>query len=243
MKDEGGRDSGVWEGVTAGRRMLLQGLALVGLVICVAGCGKMFEQKGEEALSMAQEKEKEGDYPAAVRWYEASLDGTGRTAEAHYALALIYDDKVDDPVEALAHYRRYLELAPDGAHVADAKSFASQDEFKLVNTLSKGNFMPQQDAAWLKNQNYALQKQLADARKEVTDMRAEARGMPAVSGAATPALPPGARLYRVEPGDTLRSISRKNSPNRWEDIEDANYHMLGSGQKLKVGMTLVIPKG
>jgi len=214
----------------------------------LAGCDRLFEQKGEEALNMAREKEKEGDYQGAIQWYEASLDGTGKTAEAHYSMALIFDDKLDNPVAALDHFRRYLELSPHGAHVTDAKSFADQDEFKLANTLSKGNFMPQQDAARLKNQNFDLQKQLSDARKEMADMRAMVKESPGKGGRipdpVQKPIPADARTYLVEPGDTLRSISRKffKTPSRWQDIQDANFATLTGTVKLKVGMTLIIPK-
>jgi tetratricopeptide (TPR) repeat protein len=214
----------------------------------LGGCDRLFEQKGEDALNMAREKEKEGDYQAAIQWYEASLDGTGKTAEAHYSMALIFDDKLDNPVAALDHFRRYMELSPHGAHVKDAKSFADQDEFKLANTLSKGNFMPQQDAARLKNQNFELQQQLTDARKQMTDMRAIAKEAQGKNGRmpdpVQKPIPAGARTYTVEPGDTFRSISRKffKTPSRWQDIQDANFNALGETVKLKVGMTLIIPK-
>jgi tetratricopeptide (TPR) repeat protein len=214
----------------------------------LAGCDRLFEQKGEQALNMAREKEKEGDYRAAVQWYEASLDGTARTADAHYSMALIFDDQLDDPVAALDHFRRYIELCPGGPHAADARSFAAQDVFKLVNTLSNGNFMPQQDAARLKNQNFELQKELTGARKEIADMRAMEKESPG-KGGRTPdplqkPIPPGARTYRVEPGDTLRSISRMffKTPSRWQDIQDANFGVVDGTVKLKVGMNLIIPE-
>ena len=217
------------------------------LVLSLSGCDRLFSQKGDNALSMAQEKEKEGDYQSAIRWYEASLDGTEKTAESHYNMALIFDDKLDNPIAALDHFRRYLELAPNGSHAADAKNFAGQDQFKLVNVLSNGNFMPQQDAARLKNQNFALMKELNDTRQELADLRAAARQTPGKSGHADEPqqrpIPPGARTYRVEPGDTLRSISRMfyNSPGRWQDIQDANFGPVDGTVKLRVGMELAIP--
>ncbi len=163
-------------------------------------------------------------------------------------MALIFDDKLDNPVAALDHFRRYIELAPHGPHVADAQNFASQDEFKLLNTLSKGNFMPQQDAVLLKNQNFDLQKQLTDARKQIADMRAMASEAPGKGGhppdPIEKPIPPGSRTYRVEEGDTLSSISRMffKTSTRWQDIQDANFDTLGGTVKLKVGMTLVIPR-
>jgi len=211
----------------------------------LAGCDRLFEQKGEDALNMAREKEKEGDYQGAVRWYEASLDGTGKTAEAHYLMALLFDDKLDNPVAALDHFRRYIELAPDGPHAADAQSYADQDQFKLANILSKGNFMPQQDAARLKNQNFELQKELTEAHQEITALRAsQSAGKPGrADDPMEKPIPPGARTYRVESGDTLRSISRMfyKTPGRWQDIQEANFGPLDGAVKLKVGMDLVIP--
>ena len=174
-------------------------------------------------------------------------DGTQKTAEAHYSMALIFDDKLENPVAALDNFRRYLELEPHGTHAKDAKSFADQDEFKLANVLSKGAFMPQQDAARLKNLNFDLQKQLTDARLEITQLRAMVKASSGKGGhipdAAQKPIPPGARTYLVEPGDTLRSISRKffKNPGRWQDIQDANFNSLGGTVKLKVGMTLIIP--
>ena len=221
---------------------------LVLLVGSLAGCDKLLREKDDDALTMAHSKEKEGDYQEAIRWYEDSLDGTAKGAEAQYSMALIYDDKLDNPLAALAHFRRYLELAPHGAHAKDAQNFADQDEFKLANTLSKGNFMPQQDAARLKNANIDLQKQLAEARKEVTDLHNEMKDMVGKGGhlpePVQKPIPPGALTYTVESGDTLRSISRKffKTPGKWQDIQDANFNSLAGTVKLRVGMTLVIPK-
>jgi tetratricopeptide (TPR) repeat protein len=224
-------------------------LALMAWGVTLSGCDQLFTKKGPDALDMAQEKEKEGDYPGAIQWYEASLDGTPATAESHYSMALIYDDKLSNPVAALAHFRRYIELLPGGEHVTDAKNFADQDQFKLVNTLSNGNFLSQQDAVRLKNQNFDLQKALTAARQEITDMRDQvklANGGTKGSHAADPIekpIPPGARTYRVEPGDTLRSISRifYKSPGRWQDIQDTNFGIVDGTVKLKVGMELQIP--
>lgn len=230
------------------RPFLCRLLLLAPLAGMLPACDRMFDRKGDEALNMAHQKEKEGDYRAAVQWYEASLDGTAKTAEAHYSMALIFDDQLNNPVAALDHFRRYIELAPKGLHIADAKSFADQDTFKLVNTLSNGNFMPQQDAARLKNQNFELQKELTDARKEIADMRAMVKQPLGKGGRGgdpvQKPIPPGARTYVVESGDTLRSISRMfyKTPGRWQDIQDANFGPVDGSVKLKVGMTLMIPK-
>ena len=50
---------------------------------------------------IAEKKAKAGDYRGAVTLYEASLDGTAQTAEVHYRLAVIYDEKLRSPLDAL----------------------------------------------------------------------------------------------------------------------------------------------
>jgi len=187
---------------------------------------------------MAEKKFTEGDYPAAVQFYEASLDGTQKTAEIHYRLALIYDDKIKQPVSAIHHFQRYLELDPNGSHAREAKNFLKEDEIKLGTTLANGALLTQEDAARLKNDNLTLRKQL-------TELRAMPRYQPPKGSgdAAQKPIPPGARTYVVESGDTLASISRKfyKNPQRWKDIEDANFNSLSGVVKLKPGMTLIIP--
>ena len=233
--------------IPSGSRRWVGLLLVLPLVMTLAGCDRLFQQKGDDALSMAREKEKEGDYRAALQWYEASLDGTEKTAESHYAMALIYDDQLDDPEAAAAQFHRYLELAPSGTHATDAKNFAGQDEFKLANTLSKGNFMPQQDAVKLKNANLNLQQELSDLQKQMTDLRAASKNPATKDAHGEPMqrpIPPDARTYRVEPGDTLRSISHMfyGNSSHWQDIQDANFGPFDGTVKLRVGMELAIPK-
>jgi energy-coupling factor transporter transmembrane protein EcfT len=53
----------------------------------------------------------------------------------------------------------------------------------------------------------------------------------------------GGRIYAVQTGDTLFSISRKfyKSPDRWKEILDANRKDIRNPKKLTVGQTLIIP--
>ena len=60
----------------------------------------------------AETKAREGNYAQAINLYEAALDGSPNSAEVHYQLALIYDDKMNDPLNALHHFKRFLALDP-----------------------------------------------------------------------------------------------------------------------------------
>ncbi len=194
------------------------------------------------AMQRAQKQEADGDLGAAVNSYEDALDGTARTAEVHYRLALLYGNKLKDHVAALHHFQRYLELAPTAAHAKEAKAFMKETEAGLARSTSEAG-LTQKDAALLKNENLRLVGQINTLHAQLTDLRNQEHA--AMKGGTMPDAPiaPGARTYVVQPGDTLASIARhfyKNS-TRYKDIEDANYNRLGRKTRLKPGMTLIIP--
>jgi len=223
------------------------------LALTQSGCERLFQSRSTRALELAQKKEKDGDFKAAVDSYEAALDGTPKTADVHYRLAMLYDEKFSSPVSALHHFQRYLELEPKGSHAKDARNFVSQDELKLGTSLAGGGFMSQADAARLKNENLKLNDQLVESRKQIAELRSLASHPPQqkISGKNIDAqqqrlnqpIPPGAKTYTVQPHDTLALISRKffKTAARAQDIQDANFNTLNGTTKIKPGMTLIIP--
>jgi tetratricopeptide (TPR) repeat protein len=231
-------------GISTARTLWIRLIPALLCLFLIAGCDEAFQNNSLRARQNAEKKFNEGDYRGAIQFYEAALDGSEKTAEIHYSLALIYDEKINDQdgkIHAIHHFQRYLELAPAGPHAKDARNFINEDQLKLLTSLSKGALLTQDDAARLKNDNLMLRKQL-------TELRAMPRYSPQKGGAPGEPnrqmpIPPGARTYIVEPGDTLASISRKffKTAERWKDIQDMNFNSLGGTAKLKPGMTLIIP--
>jgi LysM repeat protein len=203
-------------------------------------CDRLFDRDGTGDIVAAEKKAKAGDFRGAASLYEAALDGTARTADVHYKLALLYDTKLKSPLSALHHIDRYLELAPTGSHAADAKAYRKEGEIKLLTKLSKGSPITQQDAVRLKNDNQFLREQLAAVRAQ--------KAMPAatLSPKGEPvqkAIPPGSRTHTVQSGETLSMIAQKYYRNkgRWKDIQDANFNTLEGTVKIRAGMKLIIP--
>ena len=88
--------------------MALLACALMGL----AACNRMVTPPAKQMLKDADAKAAEGEFLQAISLYEDALDGTARSADVHYRLALLYDDKMQDPLSAMHHFKRYLTLAP-----------------------------------------------------------------------------------------------------------------------------------
>ena len=88
-----------------------------------------------QLIQDADTKSAQGDFARAINLYEAALDDSPRCAEVHYKLALLYDDKLNDPVSALHHFRRYFALSPTGVHAADVKNSIKRDEIAALTAL------------------------------------------------------------------------------------------------------------
>ena len=218
--------------------------ALVVLIAAVgcAGCDRIFDKGTKEEIAAADKKAKAGDYRAAIKLYEAALDGTAETAELHYRLAVIYDDKLKSPVDAMHHFQRYLELAPKGPFAKDAQAYKKEGDLKLLTKLNPGTTLTQVDAARLKNENLALGKLIGELRVQLRAQKALSQSTAPKGGPNEP-LPPGAKTHLVQTGETLASISQKyyRTRNRSQDILDANHNQLGGKTTIRPGQTLIIP--
>src|SRR2546423_11549172 len=135
------------------------GLALVG-----ASCDRMITPRSAQIIKDAENKVADGNYLRAITLYESALDDSPRAADVHYRLALLYDDKLHDPLHALHHFKRYLTLAPSGPHASEVKNFMKKSELELGTSLSGDAVVSRSEAARLKNENLSLRKELDDLR-------------------------------------------------------------------------------
>jgi LysM repeat protein len=210
--------------------------------LILAGCDRMVTPPKTQLIKDADAKSSQGDYLRAISLYETALDGTMRSAEIHYKLALLYDDKMNDPLNALHHFKRYLTLNPNGARAGEVKDFMKRDEVALLTNLSGDSVVTRAEAARLRNENLSLRKQIEE---RVLKSHAAEENPPPQNNRAdkTATKKAGGRTYVVKPGDTLFSISRKfyKSPSRWKEIRDANKDTVDNAGKLQPGQSLTIP--
>lgn len=209
------------------------------ITVCgLTGCDRFGDSRYAQLMQDADTKSVQGDFERAVNLYEAALDDSPRAAEVHYKLALLYDDKLNDPVSALHHFKRYLALTPNGSHAKDVKDSIKRDEIAALTALSGDSVITRAEAARLRNENLALHKQLEERAVSRTALeKLEA------SNAKKPGLKKGGQTYVVQSGDTLFSISRKfyKSSKRWKAILEANKKSVRDPKDLTVGQTLIIP--
>ena len=162
-----------------GTRIPLISLALLAVVAATPGCDRMITPRSTQIMKDADKKAADGDYLRAISLYESTLDDTAQCADIHYKLALLYDDKMNDPFNALHHYTRYLTLNPTGSRATEVKNFMKRDEVTLATTLSGDAIVTRQEAARLKNENLTLRKELADRTLKLKAMEKEGTAPPA----------------------------------------------------------------
>ncbi len=223
------------------------GLVLVFIAGGLASCNRMMTPRSSQVVKDADARAADGDFLHAINLYESALDGSAGAADIHYRLALLYDEKMNEPLNALHHFKRYLTLAPTGPHATEVKEFMKRDELALVTNMSGDSVVTRAEAARLKNENLSLRKDLEEraAQARLAALNEKATRGAHSEKAASPASSPksAARSHVVESGDTLFSLSRKyyGSPSRWKEIRSANRKSLDASGKLKVGQTVTIP--
>jgi nucleoid-associated protein YgaU len=207
--------------------------------LALAGCDRMITSRHAQQLKDADAKAAAGDFTRAISLYESAFEDRPSDADVHYKLALVYDDKLNDPLNALHHYKRYLAIAPAGSHAADVKNFIKRDEVSLLTSLSGDAVISRAEATRLRNENMTLRKDLDEARGRSHLAAFDV----SVAAAKSKGNDPGKRSYVVQRGDTLASISRKfyKTSARWKQILEANRGIIDNPKKLTAGQTLVIP--
>ena len=216
----------------------------------LAGCDRMVTQRTTQLIKDGDAKAGEGNYLQAINLYEAALDGSAGAADVHYKLALLYDDKLNDPLNALHHFKRFLTLAPTGKRAEEVKNFMKRDELALLTNLSGDAVVTRSEAVRLQNENLNLRKQIEERWAQNKAANAAEKAM----ARATPAKPSKpnesgkktvgkTRTYTVQRGDTLASISRKfyHSSAKWQKILQANSETLAKPSDLRPGQKLTIP--
>src|ERR1044071_1460247 len=82
-----------------------EALSLASLILfslgALAGCDRMVTPPQVQLAKDGDAKAAAGEYAQAINLYESALDGTAASADVHYKLGLIYDDKLNDPLNAL----------------------------------------------------------------------------------------------------------------------------------------------
>ncbi len=235
------------------------GLLSIGLVSCGDYVGK---EKSHPLFVKGGTCKSSGNYKDAAKYFEEFQTICPKSALTHYELASLYGDHLEDPVKAIYHYQKYLELAPpDSSDVASVKQFVDLAEKKVYDKLGeKYKITPESErlarelaetkdklakyvdyATKLKAQNELMRQRLIGGKGAAKS--ADAAKPAGAAGEAKPADAKKASSYKVKAGDTLAKISKEvyGTSSHQDLIKSANKAQIPASGNLKPGTELKIP--
>ncbi len=224
----------------------------------LVGCGPshpVFEETDEPDYLQGKRLLRQGEDEQALLSFLKVIDSRTDSPESHLEAGLLYLDEMNQPVLAIYHFMKFLELRPEARQAPEVeglidtakKEFArtlpgqpfenrerQTDLLQVVERLRAENNRLKADLTRLERTNRELRRRLGEGRESGTG---NPTGTASDSGGGQEA------VYVVRPGDTLTSIARSLYGNsaRWEDIFAANRDLLRSPNDLRVGQELQIP--
>jgi tetratricopeptide (TPR) repeat protein len=216
------------------------------LLLALAGCQPTgTNPEHSAAYEQARKSADAGEWKAAAAFYRQTLDESPRFARAYLDLGLLYDEKLNDPIAAIHHYRRYLELEPNSDKRKVVEDFIERSRLSLASKLPQSSGVDASELVRLQQQNTALANEIATLKAKLAAFEAAINAPATVpTNAPLPSpLVPKPRTHVVAGGDTLYSIALRyyGTGAAWEKIYQANREKLPSKDRLTVGQQLTIP--
>jgi LysM repeat protein len=225
----------------------------------------------EDCYQRGQQFIREGAYLKALQSFTKVTQNRGEAPESHLELGRLYLDWFHDPISAIYHFKCCLEYQPNSEKAEMVKQLINTAEKAFAkqlpgapyeNELDRINLMDalqqvRTENITLKTEIDRLQKQLAYFKKDSYPQDISSTALPmrlaslddsqvtVPNPVIATRLPINTRekTYTVNTGDTLSSISGQvyGTTARWNEIYEANRHLLKTPHSLKVGQELKIP--
>jgi tetratricopeptide (TPR) repeat protein len=242
--------------------LLFVGLVLSGCLPAAPG-----EEEKEPYYMAGKSHANSMDFKGAIDSFRKAVEVNPRSAAAHFELGWLYDQKGADPVAAIYHYERYLELLPNSGKEDMIKTRILACKQQVAQTVSLGPVTEKQqrDLEQLVEEKKRLQEEVEKWRayaahlQSLTNQVGAGPGaarvlQPLVSGqsAATSGPPsnlgkPGRRVvtpaanprtHIVKAGESLIVIARKYGV-KVDALMAANPRL--DSRRLRVGQAVTIP--
>ena len=240
------------------------------LLILSAGCGnnsiEVISEKQEKSFLRGDRYKREGRQREALSSFLKVIEKREDAAESHLEAGTLYLNHIKDPISAIYHFRKYLELKPSSVQAKYVRQLIDTSRKEFARTLAGHPFENDIDrldllelVKQLNLENRRLREELvaADDRKNIAQAGATEEGEadeppPAAGNSFAETSDPSGEAndvetrpayYTIQPGDNLSKISVKvyGNPGRWMDIYQANKDKLSNPDDLRVGVELRIP--
>jgi tetratricopeptide (TPR) repeat protein len=184
--------------------------AVAAFLALSAGCeqsGPVSDAEAEHEVNYQRAKRlyEQRDFQGAAEFYKKALSVNADFASAHLELGLLCDDKLGDPITAIYHYRRFLELQPDSEKRQLVEDFIERAKLSLAAKLPQSPTLDpveltrlQHDKATLLQENAMLRSRVAELEKAASAAETAAPS-PAVGPIASSSAPGPATAVAATP--------------------------------------------
>ncbi len=185
--------------------------AFAALLLVPTACersGTITDAEAEHEVNYQRAKKlvEQRDFQGAMEFYKRALSVNPDFATAHLELGLLCEDKLGDPITAIYHYGRYLELRPDSEKKQLVEDFIERAKLSYAAKLPQSPIVDPDEVTRLQNEKAALLQENAMLRTRVAELQKAAStaemtvGTPSVPVASSPA--PMATVAATAPAPT-----------------------------------------
>ncbi|CAI8283376.1 MAG: Uncharacterised protein [Opitutia bacterium UBA7350] len=242
-------------------------LLSLGLISCSPASLEVVGETEEKQYQLAKSYQAQGRTDEALSAFLRVIDARRDAPESHFEAGYIYLQSLKDPISAIYHLKRYLQLKPGSPQAVQVSQLIETAEKEFARQLPARPYEAELDQVdmlellkGLRAENERLKRALilaeqrlgqfegmvGGARRATTATESYAALTPEpqvreTGGEVEPAEVP--RTYKVQSGDTLSRISERfyGTPNRYQDIFQANRDRMVSENAVRVGQELRIP--
>ena len=111
-------------------------------LVAAGGCSPMdqgpLDEEKEPHYVLGKSRVNAMNYAGAIGAFEESLEANPHSAQAHYQLAMLFENQESDPAAAIYHYQQFLKYNPRaenaeiiGQHIASCKQQLAADVLQL----------------------------------------------------------------------------------------------------------------
>jgi tetratricopeptide (TPR) repeat protein len=241
------------------------------LLLFLSGCSgniQVFHEEEESSFRRAERLKREGNYEESLYAFLKVIENRRDAPESHLNAGLLLLEHREEPILAIYHFTKYLELKPDSDKSDLVRQRIEVAKKKFIQKLPEHSYTKGYERldlieiiTQMKSETKKLKQQLLACRQNRTALVSkesffqndtntaensdqsfrESDTNSSVNTNSTPVS--GTLSYSVQIGDTLSKISLKfyNTTARWMDVYRANQDVLKTPNDLKVGQVLRIP--
>ena len=201
------------------KRALVPGLVafLMVVTLLTAGCGRFASttngdlERNPDYLT-ARKAAESGDFRVAVTLYKRVLRTAPEASQAHLELGVLYDQKLNEPIDAIYHYRQFLELEPNSDRRQVVEGYIERAKLTLAAKLPSANAVDPSELTRLQTEKSALMQENAALRSRVAELEHAANTAVGTVGAGVVVTPKWPTRRRPRGGDAGRPRVAVNTP-------------------------------